>query len=357
MKIFLLLIGVLFLNYNAIAQKDSVNFADGFFRDINYGKPFVSELHSTINKVEIGYHKDYGPYNLTDKFALYKRPMVEIHLGFDAPLYSFDIGKLSDNTPKWDFGISIPVSIHVLEDMWEPITAAVVDVDYRFGSPKLSVIRFFEPTGFVKNLSFTWLPIFHECTHLGDELVLALKAVEYPISRVNVSYEFTEAQVTINDPNGTMETNHSFRLRGRYRISDRGFGWFGTESFAVDTSEIDFTHSTNKFEWNLEYQVQRTHGFMAGKRVMNIFSLDVSSRVKLGIPVFYKKDGQWVERDKVERNVITINTYFGWKFFGKGKNTHPLGLYLHYYKGINYWGQLRNQGDYGFFGFALTYEP
>lgn len=342
---------------NISAQIDSSKFTDGFFKEINYSQPFISEIHSTINKAEIGYHKDYGPYNLEDKFSFFQRPMVEIHLGFDAPLYNFDVGKLQDNSPKWSFGLSIPISIHVLEDMWEPITAAVIDVDYRFGSPKLSTIHFFENPGFVKNLSFSWLPIFHECTHLGDELVLTLKAKGYPISRVNVSYEYSMIQLTLNDPNGTMETNHSFRIGMLYRISNRGFGWFGTESFAVDTSKVSFTQSTHRLEWNIEYQIQRTHGFLAGKRIMNIFSLDISNRVKLGIPVFYKENNQWIEKDKTEQNIYTLNAYFGWNFFGKNKTSHPIGLYFHIYKGINYWGQLRNQGNYGFIGIALTYQP
>jgi len=348
---------VLLLNLGLNAQNDTTKFTDGFFKDINFSKPFLSELHSTINKVEIGYHRNYGPYNLEEKFAVYQRPIVEIHLGFDAALYSFDMGYLTNHNPKWTIGLSLPVSIHVLEDMWEPITAAVIDVDYRFGSPKLSAIRFFDSSSFAKNISFMWLPIFHECTHLGDELVLAIDARDYPLKRVNVSYEYTEFQVTLNDPNGSMVNNHAFRIGARYRISNRGYGWFSTESFAVDSSIVEFENSTHRFEWNLEYEMQRTKGFLAGKRIMNVFSLDISNRVKLGIPNFRKEDDEWVAVDKKETTVMTINTYFGWKFFGKRKTIRPLGLYLHYYRGINYWGQMRSQGNYGFIGFALTYQP
>lgn len=357
MKNFIVIIIAFTFTLSVNAQESSSFFGDGFLRDINFSKPFISELHSTINKIEVGYYKDYGPYNLSDKFAMYKRPMVEIHLGFDASLFSFDLGKMKDDSPKWSFGLSIPVSIHVLEDMWEPITAAVIDVDYRFGSPKLSAIRFFDSSNFIKNISFMWLPIFHECTHLGDELVLAVDAKDYPLKRVNVSYEYTEFQVTLNDPNGSMENNHAFRIGGRARISDRGFGWFGTESFAIDSTIVDLQESTNRFEWNFEYQMQRTKGFLAGKRAMNILSIDVSSRVRLGIPIYEKIEDEWIAREKKESNTMTFNAYFGWKFFGKGKKTHPLGLYIHAYRGINTWGQLRNQGHYGFVGFALTYQP
>ncbi|RLD42929.1 MAG: hypothetical protein DRI86_10865 [Bacteroidetes bacterium] len=349
----LLLSSILTVN----SQTNNTKFSDGLLKEIEYSKPFFAELHSTINKIEIGYHRDYGPYNLADNFSYFNRPMVEIHLGFDAPLYSIKFGELTNKQAKWGLGLSLPVSIHVLEDMWEPITAAVVDVDYRFGSPRIRGIRYFDSNKYIKNISFSWLPIFHECTHLGDELVLAMADKDYPLKRVNVSYEYTELQITLNDADGSNETNHSFRVGGRYRISHRGYGWFGTESFAVDSTIVSFEQSTHRFEYNIEYQLQRSHGFLASKRIMNFFSLDISSRVKLGIPVFHKVDNAWVAKDKVEKSVLTINTYFGWKFFAKNKTTHPIGLYFHLYRGINYWGQLRNQGNYGFFGIALTYEP
>ena len=342
--------------HHGYSQSDTVKFSDGLLRQINFGKPFLAEMHSTINKIEVGYHRDYGPYNLDDNFSYYKRPMVDIHLGFDAPLYSFDVGTIN-NKAKWSFGLSLPVSIHVLEDMWEPITAAVIDVDYRFGSPRLSAIRNFEGDKFIKNISFSWLPMFHECTHLGDELVLSLASIGYPMKRVNVSYEYTEVQITLNDPNGSLKNNHAFRLGARYRISNRGYGWFGTEGFAIDSSIVHFEQSTHRFEYNIEYQMQRSKGFLAGERAMNFFSIDISSRVKLGIPVYHKVDGNWVAKDKEEKTVMTLNTYLGWKFFAKDKTKHALGLYIHYYKGINTWGQLRNQGNYGYLGLALTYEP
>ena len=356
MRIILLLIAIS-VSVLAKSQNESTFISDGLLRDINYAKPFLSETHSTINKMEIGYQKDYGPYKLSEKLGYYKRPLVEIHLGFDMALFSFDFGKLSDNTSKWELGLSLPVSIHVLEDMWEPITAAVIDVDYRFGSPRIRGIRRFEKSSKINNISFSWLPIFHECTHLGDELVLALNAKNYPISRVNVSYEYTELYFTLNDADGSLENNHAFRVGARYRISNRGYGWFGTESFAVDTSNVSFKNSTQRLEYYLQYQMQRSKGFMASKRAMNFFSINIENRVKLGIPVFQNIDGAWVEKDKAERSVFTINTYLGWKFFAKGKTTHPVGLYLHYYRGINVWGQLRNQGNYGFIGFAVSYQP
>lgn len=345
-----------FLN-NGFSQNTSTKSNVGFVKTINYSKPFISEVHSTINKLELGNHKDYSAYNIDDDLTFFQRPMVDIHLGFDAPIYSAEFGKLLNDKPKWGVGISYPVSVHVLEDMWEPLTAAVIDVDYRFGSPKIVGIRNFDNGGFIKNISFSFLPIFHECTHLGDELVLALKDRGYPISRLNVSYEYTELMFTINDANGSLDNNHAFKFGVRYRISDRGYGWFSIENFAINDAEIEFEKSTHRSEFSFEYEMQRTEGFMASKSIMNIFSLDISSRVKFGIPVYSKEGEEWIEKDLKERNITTFNAYLGWRFLGDGDNTKPFGVYLHGYRGINYWGQLRNQANYGFFGIAFTYEP
>lgn len=357
MKKFLASLLFISLLNNTYAQNESPSFTDGFLKEINYSKPFLSELHSTLIKMEIGYQRDLGPYNLDDQFGFFNRPVVDLHLGFDAPLYSINFGKLSNGKDKWGIGLSLPVSVHILEDMWEPITAAVIDVDYRFGSPRIRAIRNFEDDYFIKNMSFSWLPLFHECTHLGDELVLGVAAKGYPLKRVNVSYEYTEFQMTINDPNGSLENNHSFRLSGRYRVSDRGYGWFGTESFAVDTTVVNFEKSTHRFEFSLQYQLQRSEGFLASKRAVNYFSFDASSRVKLGIPVYNLVNNVWVEKDRDEKNVMTFNSYFGWKFFPKENKKNALGFFVHYYRGLNFWGQLRNQGNFEMINFAITYEP
>ncbi|MBN2667681.1 MAG: DUF1207 domain-containing protein [Bacteroidales bacterium] len=349
-KNFILLV-IIALSNTLYSQDTSSNkFWNGFFKDIEYSKPFISELHSIVNRIEMGYHEEYGPYKLSNSFQLYKRPMVELHLGFDASLYRYDWGK------NWSVGLSLPVSMHVLEDMWEPITAAVIDVDYRFGSPKIKAIKSFSNSKLIKNVSVMWLPLFHECTHLGDELVLAVAAIGYPLKRVNVSYEYTELQMTINDPNGSIENNHALRIGGRYRVSNRGYGWFSTESFAIDSSIVELTESTHRFEWNIEYQWQRSKGFLASKYAVNYFSLDVSSRVKLGLPVFLNDNGVWLAKDKEEKNVVTFNAFLGWQFRGSIPKSRSLGLYLHVYKGINYWGQLRNQGNYGYYGIALIYD-
>ncbi len=215
---------LLFASTMLTAQTDTSSFFDAFFKHINYSKPFVSEVHSPMNKAEIGYHRDHSAYKLSERFSFYQLPVVDLHLGFDAPLVSFDLGKITNNKPQWEMGISIPVSVHILEDMWEPITAAVIDVDYRFDTPTIKGVRHLNSNGWLKNISFSIITLMHECTHLGDEFALMIKQSGNPLTRVNVSYEFTQVQLTLNDALNQDTNNHSFRITGRYRVSNRGFG-------------------------------------------------------------------------------------------------------------------------------------
>ena len=347
---------ILILSLQAKGQDSASTFWDGFFEPAFFGKPFIAEVHSTLTKIEAGYSKSYSEYNLLEQSAKFQRPVVEEHVGMDAPLYAYKFG-VSGNTYQKGIAISLPLSIHVLEDMWEPVTAAVINTDYRFGSPRIRAIQYFSGNKFIKNISLSWLPIFHECTHLGDEIVIYRKDENFPITRVNVSYEYTELQVTINDPDESRENNHSFRLGGFYRISNRGLGWYSVRQDAELTQPVLLKASEYGYEIYLQYQYHRSTGFLASKRIMNVFSFEARDRLRYGIPMFKKVNNNWETTEVKERMQWNFNLYFGWRFYPKSKLNHSLGLLFHAYKGIIPYGQLRNYPGYPFFGLALTYEP
>jgi hypothetical protein len=50
-----------------------------------------------------------------------------------------------------------------------------------------------------------------------------------------------------------------------------------------------------------------------------------------------------------------VNAYLGWKFFGEDPGAKPIGFYLHGYKGVNPWGQMRNMGNFGSIAFAIIF--
>jgi hypothetical protein len=171
----------------------------GLLETAAFARPFVAEIHSPQLKVELGYSKSYSEFNLTEETEKFDRPIVEAHIGAVLPLYARRWG-------EWSFGAMLPISVHVLEDMFDPVTAPVINTDYRFGGPRFAVMRQLSDTGFVRNFSVSWLPWFHECTHLGDEITLYRKDADLPITRINVSYEFTDLQLTLNDPAGLTST-------------------------------------------------------------------------------------------------------------------------------------------------------
>ena len=252
MKIHLLIAVFLLSSFFVKSQTETKSIVDGLFEPAYYGKPFVSEIHSTISKVELGYSKSYSEFNLLEENQKFERPVVEMHLGMDAPLFAYQWGTAGDSY-KWGVAMSLPLSVHVLEDMWDPVTAPVINTDYRFGSPRIRAIRNFSGKGFLKNISVSWLPIFHECTHLGDEITIYRKDENFPITRINVSYEYTELQLTLNDPDKSRENLHSFRIGGMYRISNRGLGWYSIRQDAEATQQVELLPSDYRLEYYGQY--------------------------------------------------------------------------------------------------------
>jgi hypothetical protein len=327
----------------------------GLLETAAFARPFVAEIHSPQLKVELGYSKSYSEFNLTEETEKFDRPIVEAHIGAVLPLYARRWG-------EWSFGAMLPISVHVLEDMFDPVTAPVINTDYRFGGPRFAVMRHLSDTGFVRNFSVSWLPRFHECTHLGDEITLYRKDADLPITRINVSYGFTDLQLTLNDPAGLTDTVHSFRGGLSVRLSDRELGWFGVrESVEID-DETHLEHSDERLEYYLQYQFQRADGPLASPRALNVVSLEARRRLRYGYPIYKYDDATdtWETTPVRESMTMTFNVYAGWKFrpasAERPDDLRALGLYFHFYRGINPYGQLRNYPGYPFFGVSLTYD-
>jgi hypothetical protein len=357
-KIIISIVHILFLMLLASAA-GATDILDGFLESPEYGKPFLTEMHSTLIKIELGWSKSYDEFTLKHTDEKFNRPVVEAHLGVQIPLYSIHWGK-EGNKPAWGIGLTLPVSIHVLEDMFEDITAPVINTDYRFGAPRIMVMRNLSDTGFIRNISASWLPIFHECTHLGDEITIDRRDSKIPITRINVSYEYTEFQITLNDPADIRDNLHSFRFGLLCRLSDRGYGWFGARPGPERDPDVYIAKSERRVEYYFEYQFQRSEGFLANKRAVNVFSFEARNRVRYGYPIYKMENDVWVAKDIKENSMWTINLYLGYKFYSKSAidNNRPdaLGVYFHFYRGLNPYGQLRNYPGYPFFGVSLVYD-
>lgn len=352
-KVVLLVLAVLLRLQSAEAQAVFPNW-DGFLQPVSFGKPFLSEVHSYTTKIDFGYSQLTKDYNLSsdpesDRMRDFKI-FVNVDLGVDIPLYAISFG-------TWKAALTLPLSVHVFEDMFDETTAPVINTDYRFGSPELKAI-FYLGDGFFKNVSVSWLPIFHECTHLGDEVTIYRKDLDLPITRINVSYEFTQLQIALNDPDGHKDTRHSFKIGGLYRLSSRGYGWYSIRpEEGVNVDDLGLETSDIRFEYWFQYQMQRTDGFLANERAMNVFSLELRNRVRYGVPVFRWENDAWNATGQEEQGMWCVNAYLGYRFFPQGGRDQSLGAYFHFYYGVNPYGQLRNIYGYKYFGLSLVYEP
>jgi hypothetical protein len=147
------------------------------------------------------------------------------------------------------------------------------------------------------------------------------------------------------------------RLGLLYRISNRGLGWFSVRKDAELTTDLNIPTSNYRAEYYVEYQFQRTRGFLASKRFVNVLSFEVRNRLRYGYPLFKKTDEGWETTDVKEKMQLNFNLYLGYKFYPRSNNSHAVGFYFHGYRGLNPYGQLRNYPGYPFFGVSLTYEP
>jgi len=161
----------------------------------------------------------------------------------------------------------------------------------------------------------------------------------------------------VNDPDASRENRHSIRFGGLYRISNRGLGWFSVRKDAEITTDLTIPASKYRSEYYVEYQLQRTSGFLASKRFVNVLSFEVRNRLRYGYPLFKKVDNAWETTDVKEKMQTNFNLYVGYKFYPRSANSQSIGLFFHGYRGLNPYGQLRNYPGYPFFGLSLTYEP
>lgn len=328
----------------------------GWLTPLTYTRPLAAQMHSPVVKIDIGTTQVQNEYNISGDYSAdrnrYFKTFLNLDLGTQIPIYS---GELSSG---WAYGITLPASMHVFEDMFDSFTAPVIDVDFRFGLPKLSAIYRMPNSGLLRNISFAWLPWFHESTHLGDEITIYRKNLNLPITRVNVSYEYTELFVTLNDPDGRRDNNHAVRFGTMVRISNRGYGWYGvTNNFEANfTGDLGLRSSAERLELYLNYEFQRSSGWLASPRALNIISFEVRNRVRYGIPTFILKDGITTVKEVSEERTWTFNAMVGYKFLSAHENSGSLGVYLHGYYGINPYGMLRNISNYRFLGVAFVYE-
>jgi len=295
------------------------------FTNRSFYKPFVSEISSTLSNVSIGSAKNTSPAKeLNTTFT-------EIHLGADFPL-------LYGEGESFGWAVFLPVSFHMLWAPFEETTAPIINNDYRFGL-SFAGIKYFNGS-LIKNLSFKITPFAHESTHLGDEIsIFGVQNLEN-FYRVNVSYEYYELGITINDPDTLTGNLFSVRL-GLMGLINPTKGYYGFFENEIGDKPVYPSKRWAEFYVNLNYN--KNSGFLTTKSWKPSISLEIRNRVKYEYEKEEKADREWC-----------INAFIGYNYIPrKTKGVKSVGHYFRYYDGINPHGQFRNI-YYRFIGYSLV---
>lgn len=152
-----------------------------------------SETRNTLSRIEI-----YGVNEAPDRYpwAPLERPIIEIHLATVIPVYRSIVQTRTLGEIVWSFGA--PISMTVIDDFLEEETAPVINVDYWLGS-EVQVLKHVEGR-WIENVSLLLRPLFHESSHIGDELALR-QAADNPETfyRINISYEAWSFLLGVNE--------------------------------------------------------------------------------------------------------------------------------------------------------------
>jgi hypothetical protein len=350
---FLLVILGPFAYAQTVSSADTIPVSSkSIFQQREFGKYFISDIYAPITSVQVGTGLNLKEYNISSSRSAVYVPYNETTLGVEIPIYQFNRTNRSGLQTK--LSLSIPISAQIWFDFFEKATAPILNTDYRFGVVELNFLKEINRQG-IRNLAIKFIPFFHESTHIGDEVLLYRVLSGFPIRRVNVSYEVAELAVTVNDPNGSIRNNHALKL-GVRGLLNPSKGWYSVRSIEADTTQV--VASKKWWESYVQYQHQRSKGFLASKRAVSVISVEIRNRVRFGYPSYLGQDNlnEWASLALKEDFAFCFNGYLGWKFSFDSQKFPKLGSYIRWYTGINPHGQFRNIPFYDFLGFALVYE-
>ncbi|MGL6022440.1 MAG: hypothetical protein ACRC0A_04990 [Chitinophagaceae bacterium] len=358
-------------------QPGRTPFVKGISSVGGWSKPFWADINSTISKGELVVASNFREYDWSKTGKKYK-PFVVANLGIDAPLWA---GNIIDD--RFSLSFTVPYLVEVWVDMFERTTAPVINTMYRFGSPEINFIQRFPNKKIFKNYSIKFAALKHECTHIGDELAVERISSGIPITRVNVSYNYSEIVFTINDPDNSFKRNNSYRFGlmvlhywkdGWYNILMKDNPLISIDSIQQGNTNLNgeivktsngnyiFYPKTSPIEYYFQYQYQtstskRTH-------LQGIVSLEIRGRMQYKYPFFEKyangTEVKWqMVGDAVERRAFTGNLFIGMRF----NNPNPkialynrIGIGLRCYVGMNPYGQFRSIPSFQQIGLALLFE-
>lgn len=324
------------------ANAQEGEFREGLFRYAMFGHSLLSDMHPDFIRFDMAGITNHPEW---DWGQTGKRMRVNIFgwYGFSLPLWSS-----SHNNGSYDVSVSIPAAASCWLDIFEPVTAPVVNTDWRVGLPSVAIIRRTQ-TKVLRNYLISFSPFKHESTHVGDEILL--QRVDYGISlrRVNVSYNYMELSIVLNDPDGILERCQTVKS-GLMILWKPKSGWY-----FIDTTDGDASLAQpiiSPWEAYLQYQYQSK---FSRRGTQAVASVEIRNRELYGYPVFNRDAGLTLQS---EGRIFTFNILIGLRFC-QSRTTEAFSratVGIRAYHGNNPHGMFRNHKDFNQIGICLIIE-
>lgn len=310
----------------------------GFFCYAPYGQSLYADVHPNCVRLDMAFHSNHTAYDWEGTGDKNRVSSMGV-FGVNLPIWR---GEFCNNL--YGVNITMAASATIWLDLFERITAPVINTDYRIGLPTVTFIHRVNKR-FVRNYSIAFSPAKHESTHIGDELQIVHLKQDYPLRRVNVSNNYTEFAFTLNEPEDRTRANHTFRLGLQLLLSPRA-KWYYVHADDGDPSLL--STKTTPWELWLQYQYQSPtskHGFQG------IASAEIRNRALYG----YTYNGVGLQE---ERRIFTYNIFLGVRYNTPGYDGYfsRFALGLRGYYGNCPYGQFRNLPNFAQVGLSLIFQ-
>ena len=346
---------------------DSVAYRAGkWYQYVPYGHSLYADAQPEYMRMDMG-AVSYAPgANYGGSTAKYGAQMFAV-FGARISIWSMDL-----QNRRFGLNVSQTAAAYLWMDLSEHTTVPVVNTDYRIGVPTFTFIHRLqgkEAVPFLKNYSIQFCPFKHESTHIGDEMVLQRVDRGYALRRVNVSYNYMELNVTLNEPEDRYSSNHTFRLGG-FVLLDPKQGWYFIDSRDGDVNNIAsnspvHTNSAGlserygpsglPFEVWLQYQYQSDcsrHGFQA------IVSAEVRNRAMYGYSLTETAHADTPREAKYDPRRFTYSVFVGARYNMPHYDGYfsRIAVGVRAYHGNCPYGMFRSVDNFSSIGLSIVYQ-
>lgn len=343
---------------------DSVAYRAGrWFQYVPYGQSLYADMHPDFMRCDLGavsYAPETNYGGTPTKYSLQMFAVFGARISF----WSKDL-----QNRRFGLNVSQTLSAHLWMDISEHTTVPVVNTDYRIAAPTFTFIHRLqgkEAVPFLKNYSLMFCPFKHESTHIGDEMVLQRADKGYALRRVNVSYNYAELSVTLNEPEDRYVQTHTFRM-GAFVLLNPHHGWYWLDSRDGEVNNIASNHpvKTNAsglperygpsglpFEWWLQYQYQSNcskHGFQA------IVSAELRNRAMYGYSLTEKTASPTPRESNADPRRFTYCVFVGARYNMPHYDSYysRIALGVRAYHGNCPYGMFRSVDNFSHIGLCL----